>query len=312
MPQIAFLNERSHLVGNLPEFEARNAFEKFIDLMLALRKVMPRLSLICCGPLLSQGLGDNYGVHKWLNETQRERKQFLLSLGQLAPFSEAERLFGERDPGVSEYVFDGQPFDGLVVVGIGFADLYGALAISFGHDRRWHLQSVPVRVLQLLDEGEKVWRTPVPHAVFAGDVAFHRVWLLESIRRDIRDATSLWDLRNDLLPNLRFHPAVEADLQNLQPSAFMQVVTWLFRANDQLDGWNPEATPIPQYPPHTTGEAEIRRRLFWIRDQGEPRCFHMHGRYTPGAGRIHFWLSAPERRIIIGYVGLKVENALQR
>jgi hypothetical protein len=247
-----------------------------------------------------------------INETQRERRQFLLSLGQLAPFREAERLFGESDPGVSEYVFDGQPFDGLVVIGIGFADLYGSLAVSFDYDRRWCLQSVPVRVVQLLDEGEKTSRTLVPHAASARDIAAHRIWLLEVIRRDIRDAASLWALRNDLLPKLRFHPAVQGDLEDLQPSAFMQVVTWLFRANDQLEGWNPETTPTPQYPPHTTGEGQIRRQLFWIQDQGELRCFHMHGRYTPGAGRIHFWLSTAEQRIVVGYVGRKVENALQR
>jgi hypothetical protein len=314
MPQIAFLNERSHLVGSLPQQQARITFESFIDLMIALRKIMPRLSLICLEPLLSLALGDNYVVGKWLNETKRERKQFLLSLAQLAPFREVERLFGDVGSGLTEYVFDDQPFDGLTLAGVGYADLYGALAVSFDHDRRWHLQAVPVRVTQLTndDNGERTWRSSVPHATSAEHVAAHRGWLLAKTRRDIRDAATLWAERNGLLPRLRFLPDVQRDLAELQIPAFIQVVYWLFQANDLLDAWNPEEMAVPPYPPKTTPEHEGRKGLFWFNDGEERRCFDMHGRYTPGAGRIHFWFSGSERRIVIGYVGPKLDRALAR
>jgi hypothetical protein len=313
MPQIAFLNERSHLAGSLPQQQARIIFESFIDLMISLRKIMPRLSLISLEPLLSLSLGSSYFVSKWLNETQRERKQFLLSLAQLAPFSEAERLFGDADSGVTEYVFDGQPFDGMVLAGIGYADLYGTLAVSFDRDRRWHLQSVPVRITHLTSENdEKTWHSLVKHATSVQDVAAHRPWLVETIRRDIRDAATFWAERNEILPRVRFLPAVEEDLAGLQPPAFIQVVGWLFRANDLLDSWNPELLAIPPYPPKTTPEHEGRKELFWFGDGKEKQCFHMHGRYTPGAGRIHFWFSGSERRIVIGYIGPKLERSLAR
>jgi len=311
MARVVFLNERSLPVGNVGREEAISIINKFLDLMIALRKLMPRISLITGGPFLTAPVGDNYSIARWLNDTERDRRRLMLSLLHAAPFRMAQEFFGDRDPGVTIYKYDGAPFDGLQVEGIGLADMYGGFAASFAHDVRWRLQKVPVRVERLLDDNsQSFWRTVVRHGTSAPDVIFHQSWLLAVGRAGINNAAQLWNEQLDAFPHLRFLPRTEGDLLRLSTPAFLQVVDWLGRLNDAVAVWNPNAAPTPQYPPHTTNEGEKRKQLFWLLDGVTKRCFHMHGRYTPGSGRIHFWLSVPERKVVIGYVGPKVFSKL--
>jgi hypothetical protein len=313
MARIVFLNEKSRLSGNINLFDAGKTFDSFVDLMVELRKLVPRLSLISEDSLPSLALGNSYSVSRWLNDTARERRQFLLSLSSMAPFRSARDLFGDPDPdGVSVYQFDGPPFDGLVVEGIGLADMYGVLAVSFVQDAGWRIENVPVKVEHLTEDQSFNRTGSVAHAACKEHVAKHRDRLLEIARRDIRNADTLWDERADFFPRLRFLPEVLTDLNALQLPAFMQVVNWLFKMNDAVEVWDPSRAPTPQYPPHTTPEHEMRKALFNFRDGVETRCFHMHGRYTPGAGRIHFWLSVAERKVVVGYIGAKLDIALAR
>src|SRR5882762_8464298 len=118
MPQIAFLNEHSHPTGPYHPVDAHSCVEAFLDLMIALRKVMPSVSLIANSNIFSLQIGDNYSISQWLNDTRRERRQFMLSLAQRAPFQAVWEILGDCDPGYTEYRFNGEPFDGLIVQGI--------------------------------------------------------------------------------------------------------------------------------------------------------------------------------------------------
>jgi hypothetical protein len=174
------------------------------------------------------------------------------------------------------------------------------------------MRFVPVMINQLTEDGETTVTKEVEHGVCDQDIAFHRLWLLTLPRKDIRDSTTLWNDRHNAFPQLEFLDAVEYDLRGLQRAAFMQVVAWLGRMNDAVALWDPANAAVPQYPPHTTAEGEERRRYFLFSYKKVERCFHMHGRFTPGAGRIHFWLSSAERKVVIGYIGPKVLAKLAR
>jgi hypothetical protein len=56
-----------------------------------------------------------------------------------------------------------------------------------------------------------------------------------------------------------------------------------------------------------TPESETRRHLCKFADfDGESRIFDLHGRFTPGEGRIYFRLVPQERTATIAYIGLKL------
>lgn len=172
MPQIAFLNERSHPTGEIRRDIAVGLIDKFLDLVIQLRKVLPRVSLIAEMPILLFPIGDSYSVGQWLNEAERERRRLMIAIANVAPFQRARDLYGDADPGVSEYQFAGDPFDGLVLEGIGLADMYGGLAVSFSADERWRIRLVPVRVRRLLDHEEVTSTTEVRHGVSGGPARF--------------------------------------------------------------------------------------------------------------------------------------------
>lgn len=312
MPQIVFLNERSRPIGQIEHVHARGTVDRLIDVLLRLRRLLPAVSVIADERILRLQVGDGYSIPQWMNEVARERRQFLLSLANFAPFAIVRDLVGDRDPGATAYTFSGPPFHGISLEGVGLADLYGCLAISFDLHQGWQISSIPTDVEQLLEDEESRWTRNVIHAATTQHVEEHKEWITNQARRDVPDAEALWDKRTELLPHLRFLPAVGGDLLELQPPAFRQVLAWLYKLNDSVGEWLTEGLALPNYPPHTTDESQMRRAYCWWDDGGVSSCFSWHGRYTPGAGRIHFRLAAEEKRAVIGYIGLKLSQRLVR
>ena len=130
--------------------------------------------------------------------------------------------------------------------------------------------------------------------------------LLSLRRRDILDAKDLYARRVDLFPFLDFAPGVEANLNKLQRPAFQQVVHYLSQMDDAVSIWNPEFVPAPEDPPHTTNESQTRKVLCYFPNvSGGRGLFTWHGRYIPGAGRIHFRLEFDPKKVVVGYIDKK-------
>jgi hypothetical protein len=239
----------------------------------------------------------------WLNApgVNRERVRFLLGLSQRAPFRVVREHYGDPDPGVTEYRYAGQ-----IVDGIGLAHVYGGMPVSFAHDVQWRVAVLHLNVVQLLEDAENQWSVEIPHASLLEHVEIHRNWLISLARQDIESASDLLARRRESCPYLEFGPGIETDLNNLQPDAFLQVLQYLYRLNDSVERWD-GVGPTPQYPPGTNDESESRKRLCnFPAPGGGPAAFTWHGKYTPGAGRIHFRLERNPKRVIIGYVGRKL------
>jgi hypothetical protein len=212
-----------------------------------------------------------------------------------------------------QYEFRGQPFNGLTLQGIGLADLYGGFAVSLDANAEWAMPMVPVNSMQLDDNGDiSIVQKEVIHATGVGHINSHAAALKRILQNEVSTPAELWANRDDYLPNLGFLDQVERDLQSIEDHAFRQITAWLFTLNAGLENWDPAVTATPDLPPHTTNESESRRPFFELNYGGKKLSFGMHGRYTPGAGRIHFAIVRQERRCIIGYIGQKVISKLTR
>jgi hypothetical protein len=304
MAQIIFLNERSHPVGNLHPEIAAQILLSLVEVLLSVKVILPRAALITAEPMATLRLGDNYSIATWLNDRgiNRERARFLLSLGQQAPFRIAKDLFGDADPGVTVYRYDGD-----VVEGLGLAHLYGGLPVSFSNVIRWRVADITLEVEQLLENEEKNWAVEIRHASLVEHVIRHREWLRSLLRRDIRNGADVFANRAELFPHLEFGPGIEANLKKLQVPALLQVIEYLFGLNDAVESWNPDEHPAPEYPPNTTDESRSRKaQCYFPAPAGGQLLFTWHGRYTPGPGRIHFRLEHNPKRVVLGYIGRKI------
>ncbi|MEU3217046.1 hypothetical protein [Streptomyces sp. NPDC006971] len=66
----------------------------------------------------------------------------------------------------------------------------------------------------------------------------------------------------------------------------------------------------PEWQSKVTPEGETRKRVCRFADDGEQETFHLHARFTPGAGRIHFRTIGEEGKIRIAHVGGKIRPDL--
>jgi hypothetical protein len=56
-----------------------------------------------------------------------------------------------------------------------------------------------------------------------------------------------------------------------------------------------------------TPEAQTRKRLCAFADlDGVERIFDLHGRFTPGEGRVYFRLVPDTRKAAVAHIGLKL------
>lgn len=64
---------------------------------------------------------------------------------------------------------------------------------------------------------------------------------------------------------------------------------------------------VPVWRSKITVEGEQRKLLCRFTDlDGQVRVFDLHGRFTPGAGRVHFRLVPEEGKARVAHVGLKL------
>ncbi|WP_348266519.1 hypothetical protein [Edaphobacter sp. DSM 109919] len=304
MAQLLFLNERSYGPGHIAIPVAQESLATFVDVLLQIKKLLPRVSLISSESLSHLRLGNGYSVASWLNSgaANRERGRVLLSLANQAPFRVVNDLYDDPDPGVTVHRYGDE-----IVEGIGLANLYGGVPISLDIEDRWRVSTLSLNVQQLVEDEERAWIIEMPHAASVQHVHNHQQWLLTLRKREVANADDLYERRAELFPFLAFTPSVKANLEVLQHPAFGQVVHYLCQLDDAVNVWDPRKTTQPKYPPHTTNESASRKELCYLPDIECGRdYFTWHGRYTPGAGRIHFKLEYEPKRVVLGYIGKKL------
>ncbi len=257
-------------------------------------------------------LASDYSLSDWLRDknVDREELRFIL-LSTKTPFLADIKNSEIEDRNLrSEFCCEGELSEGL-----GIAFLLESLALSVRSEARWELSSLVLKATWLEDDNDLYSETvAVIHASRLEHLQEHVAWIQNRLRTGVRDGFDLWNRRKELFPNLEFCEDVGKQMQSLYPGNPMlrQVVKRLFELEDYCKIWRDGAFNSDSFPSKATPESESRLRQFrqeltFKCPDGEKRIFSWHVRMTPRAWRLHFFAELEPGKIIIGYIGPKIQ-----
>ena len=259
-------------------------------------------------------LAENYPLSRWRNDPQvnREERTFLRTLATKNPLSvdipNREIKIKVENPDC-EFSLDGSQVEGLK-----FAYYLETLAISLNSESLWNSSRLNLELIQIDDNGELIQESvEVIHASQKNHVIEHADWIQKRQLTRVVDGLELWNRRTELFSSLEFCDRVSQQIQSLtDPKMLRQVVRKLFELDELSKNWTDGALNLDNLPSKASPESESR--LKQLRDQlniqcldGEKRIFSLHIRMTPGAWRLHFCTELGPGKIIIGYIGPKIE-----
>ncbi|WP_413801412.1 hypothetical protein [Streptomyces iranensis] len=257
-------------------------------------------------PLPDSELARGYYYRQWAADNRnRTQRQFIKALRNRAPFTDV--LPQHHTPGEIEYECSGES-----VEGVGTAHIMDGLAVSLPLSLAWTGSWLDVTVRRLVetDAGDLEMEEaaePVRHSARRTDLLPHEKWGRSSGLDAVDTPAQLWEQRADFFPRLQFLPRVREDLERLELKWFIQVRGLLARLEESASLWDPTVNAVPLWQgAKITPEHEQRKRLCRFRDlDGTDQCFDLHGRFTPGAGRLHFRLVPADAALRIAYIGPK-------
>ncbi|MGC4911584.1 hypothetical protein [Streptomyces albogriseolus] len=303
MPLLLFLNEKSCASSASPA-EVGEAMKEFVAVLRAARRWRD-ISLLTQTPLPQAELAQGYHYGQWAaNKRNRDERMFIQAMRNRAPFAAA--LTASQSSDEVEYACSGEP-----VEGIGWAHLLDGLAVSLPLSLAWSGSWLDLHVRRLVetDAGDLAMeetREQVRHSARRTDLPVHEKWGRAAGLDAVDTPARLWDEWDDFFPRLQVLPAVQKQLAGLEPPWFVQVRGLLARLQASAALWDGSGVPDWQGA-KVTPEHEQRKRLCMFRDlDGTDNCFHWHGRFTPGAGRLHFRLVPEDKALRIAYVGPKI------
>lgn len=312
-----FLNELSYRVPAEDVRSAKNTMANFVVVLSSLKRATVRLPN---APLLRTHedfqaaiLAPDYSVARWRGDSSVDHDQRLLfkTYAAQAPFlhnipTETTLEF----PELYEY-----KFDGTACLGLGFAHLLKGIAVSLATEERWNTSSIKVIAQYLTDDSDETFDFRIPHASTIPNVDENEPFLATRLADESPPPKSLeemWGKREQLFPHLEFCDGVEDQLESLEPVQHLNgVLSSLVGYNEYSRTWSEEVREFnPHAMLHVTAESparvrQYREQLTFVWD-GQGQLFSFHGRFTPGAGRIHMWPDLANRRIVIGYIGMKI------
>lgn len=312
-----FLNELSYRVPAADVREARNNMASLIAVLSSLKRATERLpsapQLRTHDDFQAALLAPDYSVAKWRGDTSVDHVQRLLfkTYAAQAPFLHNLPTEATRDfPEIYEY-----QFDGTACLGLGFAHLLKGIAVSLATEPCWNASSIEVIAQYLTDDSDETFGVRIPHASTIPNVTENEPFLVARLADENPSPKTLkemWERRKQLFPHLDFCEEVEGQLESLEAVQHMNgVLSSLVGYNEYSRIWSHEAGEFnPHAMLHVTPESPGRLRQYRAQLTfawgGQDQVFSFHGRFTPGAGRIHMWPDLANRRLVIGYIGMKV------
>lgn len=257
-------------------------------------------------------LAPSYPVVSWRNDpaVDREERSFFRTLTSKAPFwsDVAEQIKNDFD--LSQVYCQAEE-----AIGLGFALVSDALAVSLLSDLQWDCSRLNLEVTQF-DKNEELVDTQVEvvHASRNKHVQEHTDWIQSRIRIQVIDGFELWSRRKELFPSLEFCEDLSKQIYSLYPGNPMlrQVVKRLQELESCCHKWTSGSLNLDSFPSKITPESESRLKQFQKEltfkcSDGKKRIFSLHVRMTPGAWRLHFSTELGPGKIIIGYIGPKIQ-----
>ncbi|MEW9679857.1 hypothetical protein [Pseudomonas sp. TE50-2] len=299
MRLITVLNELSHPTDQLSDAQARATVRVLIGVLKELKKIRPALELHTASALPSISLGSHRTLSTLrADASTREEWQFLRGLDNRA-FDMADAI---HDLSVD------YEYEGTQCIGLGLAHALEALAVSF-EGEHWGRHTIDL-ICRELDQDGEIKNSPasVKHVASSAHIAELLAWLRTVPLVLATNGQALWDNREEYFPTLHFLPRTRQQLIDLQNGslALAPVNERLWQLEIAAKNW-PANSALPTFSSKVTPEYEQRRSLCYFdsASSGE-QLFDLHARYTPGAGRIHFWCNTTNRTIEIAHIGEKL------
>lgn len=288
---------------------ARQLMSELIQTLLKAIETGVKRKLRTHEDLYSVELAPGYPIARWCNDkdVSREEIRFFLTLAT-KPFwkDAAEEIQDEFD--LSEAFYQGE-----AAMGLTFALVSDALAVSLLSESKWDCSSLELQ-LRHFDDNEELIEEPVEifHASRSSHLEEHSEWIKNRIRITARDGMELWQRRSELFPHLEFCESVRPQVESLTNPMFRQVVNRLFELQEYCQTWATGTFNKDALGSKATPESDSRLRDFADRfnircPDGEYRLFSWHLRMTPGPWRLHFSVELGPGRIIVGYIGRKIQ-----
>jgi hypothetical protein len=278
----------------------------FIDVLVQVTRLRRDAALVSAGSMKDLELGRGYYLPQWLGRKPLHQEQMrkIRSMRQQAPFKVALPDGAGED---AEYSLNGR--NGMALAGAHLMDgVLVSLPISPEWDTDWlHANRKRLAESPEGDVGIVEDTVSVRHVATRAHVTSHQDWIKSAGLAELRAGAELWARHDSLYPNLLFLPYSEKLITDLNPEWVVPLATELRRIDDSIGDWDPAACKYPAWRSHITVESETSKRHCWFEDfDGEQRLFDLHGRFTPGPGRVHFRLVPEQRKATIAYVGRKL------
>jgi hypothetical protein len=307
MPLLMFLNERSCETTATPD-AVGTAMADFVDVVRHISH-WRETALWTQTPITGTELAQGYTYGQWASDRRNvDRHRYLLAKRSRAPFKGAL-------PDTDTEAFDEYEcrHAGQLVEGLKAALISDGLGLSLALAPQWAAAwlDLAVRHLDEDTDGSLVLRESdrkVRHCATIADAGEHADWIRSNGLLELTSPRLLWEARAEHFPALQFLPRVEKDLQSLSRVWLTPTLRLLADLQSSVASWDPALSAFPCWrAPHITPEAEQRKRLCVFSDlDGVSRTFDLHGRMTPGAGRLHFRLVPEEGTLRIAYIGPKL------
>ena len=257
-------------------------------------------------------LADNYSLSNWLvdQNVDRDEQRFMLTAAKTPFLTDLQNSEIENRNLLSEFYYEQELSEGF-----GIAYLLETLALSLASEQCWDCSRVQLEFQQLDENGEVIGEiVEIIHASRSDHVQEHVDWIKNRIRTGVRDGVELWNRREELFPSLEFCNDVCKQMQSLSSGNPMlrQVVKRLYELEDYCKSWTEGAFDLESIPCKVSPESDsrlkqLKQQLTFQCPDGQDRIFSLHVRMTPGAWRLHFCVELEPGKIIIGYIGLKIQ-----
>jgi hypothetical protein len=308
------LNELS-LQNPVPnEHIAQQMMSDFVKTVKAIKDQGLKINLRTKDDFHNIILAPNYPLGRWFKDADQIERLFIKNLATKTPFStdilnlEIKNI--EDSAGLSEFICEGKQ-----AIGLGIAHLLNTIAISLLSDKCWDCNSLCVEFRRIDEDGEVIDEVVnIIHVSRKNHVQEHGIWIQNRIRTGLINGVDLWNQRNELFPSLIFCENVGKQLESLNKGEpiLEQVKKRLFELEEYCQNWttgsfNSEAIGCKVTPESDSRLKQLKREFTFKCPDGEKRIFSWHLRMTPGAWRLHFFADLAPGKIIIGYIGIKIQ-----
>ncbi|MBW4622262.1 MAG: hypothetical protein KME17_23275 [Cyanosarcina radialis HA8281-LM2] len=207
-------------------------------------------------------------------------------------------------------------YHGKQAIGLYYASILKSLAISFKSSSQWNCSLIELEITEIDDDEQIITRTEIViHASCINHIEEHKETIRDRVKFKIDDGIDLWKCKEELFPSLEFCENVCKQLQSIGRGELIlqQIIKKLSELEEACKSWIDGAFNLDNLASKASPESEtrlqqFREQLTFVCPDGEKRIFTLHVRITgAGAWRLHFCTELGPGKIIIGYVGLKIQ-----